>query len=172
MKQNGFTLIEMLAVIAILGILCFGAIPGLADLAAGQEEKNASTGVLRSITFAREHAIHNSTYASICPSQNGIACAASWGSYLLVFEDKAGSGKLESEEAVLLVTQLGSDWKTRWKAFGGKPQLTLTARGFTRHQNGSFYLCPDKSNLKPRKIVVNKAGRARISTGESKKISC
>jgi type IV fimbrial biogenesis protein FimT len=156
----------------MLGVLCFGAIPGLADLAARQESRNASTSVLRSIGFAREHAIHNSTYASICPSRDGIACDGRWGSHLIVFEDEAGSGKLESEEDVLSVAHLGDDWQIRWKAFGGKSQLTLTARGFTIHQNGSFHLCPGRSNLEPRKIVVNKAGRGRISSGEGNKVSC
>jgi type IV fimbrial biogenesis protein FimT len=172
MKAKGFTLVELSMVIAIAGILCFGAIPGLADLAARQESKNTSTSVLRSIAFAREYAIYNQTYTSICPSHDGTACEAGWGSYLIVFKDESGSGKLHSEEDILSVAHLDGGWQARWKAFGGKPQLTLTARGFTKHQNGSFYLCPNKPNVGPRKVVVNKAGRGRISTGEDKKISC
>ncbi|MCW8196106.1 prepilin-type N-terminal cleavage/methylation domain-containing protein [Proteobacteria bacterium 005FR1] len=171
MDSKGFTVIELLAAIAIATIVCFGAIPGMAGILEREQARSATGAMLRSLNFAREHAIYNNTFVSICPSQNGRACEPRSGNYLIVFEDDSGSGKLKSGEQILSVAHLGEKWQTRWRAFGGKPHLTLTAQGFTKHQNGSFHLCPVDSPEEGRRLIVNKAGRGRLGT-DREKASC
>ena len=67
MRRRGFTIIEMLMVVAILGIFAGLAAPSMADLLASTAVKGAATDLYASLIVARSEAIKRRTNATVAP---------------------------------------------------------------------------------------------------------
>ena len=67
MRGRGFTIIEMLMVVAILGIFAGLAAPSMADLLASAAVKGAATDLYSSLIAARSEAIKRRTNATVAP---------------------------------------------------------------------------------------------------------
>ena len=67
MRGRGFTIIEMLMVVAILGIFAGLAAPSMADLLASTAVKGAATDLYSSLIVARSEAIKRRTNATVAP---------------------------------------------------------------------------------------------------------
>jgi len=78
-RAAGFTLLEMMAVIAIMGILAAIAIPGFGYLAASTKVKGASTELYLSMMRARSEATkRNRAVAVIATAGDKNAWASGW----------------------------------------------------------------------------------------------
>jgi len=75
-KAAGFTLVEMMIAITVLGILSAVALPSLTDLVRGQRVKTASSDVYASLIYARSEAIKRAANVTIVP--NTTDWAAGW----------------------------------------------------------------------------------------------
>ena len=67
MRDRGFTIIEMMMVVAILGIFAGLAAPSMADLLASTAVKGAATDMYSSLIVARSEAIKRRTNATVAP---------------------------------------------------------------------------------------------------------
>lgn len=67
MRRAGFTLIEMMMVVAILGIFAGLAAPSMADLLASAAVKGAAGDFYSSLIAARSEAIKRRTSATVAP---------------------------------------------------------------------------------------------------------
>lgn len=66
-RLRGFTLIEALVVIAVLGILMTQAVPGLQKVVAKQRMRSASYDVMSDITLARSEALKRGSTVTMEP---------------------------------------------------------------------------------------------------------
>ena len=66
-RARGFTIIEMLMVVAILGIFAGLAAPSMADLLASTAVKGAATDLYSSLIIAHSEAIKRRTNATVAP---------------------------------------------------------------------------------------------------------
>ena len=75
-QATGFTIIELMLALTVLGILAALALPSLSDLVKGQRVKSASSDVYASLIYARSEAIKRAADVTVVP--NTTDWAAGW----------------------------------------------------------------------------------------------
>lgn len=141
----------------IAAILLLIAVPSYQHLVINERVTTTLNQLDLAIQFARSEAIKRRDVVAVCGSADGHACDGRWSSGLLVL--RANSGKrLHYFPGQAKHVQIV--WRS---SFAKNHQLTFVASGFTRGQQGSFYVCPDKTlNSSAQALVVAASGRLRL----------
>ena len=77
-RAAGFTIIELMLVLTVLGVLAAMALPSLSDLVKGQRVKTASSDVYASLIYARSEAIKRAADVAVVPNTPTGDWAAGW----------------------------------------------------------------------------------------------
>ncbi len=95
-KNNGFTLVELMIVVAIVGILSMAAAPSMRTFISNSSSNSLSGTLLIDIMYARNHAISNEVIVKMIPtgaSDAGVSTftptstGVNWGQGWVIFED-------------------------------------------------------------------------------------
>ena len=164
-KINGFTVIELMIVVGVLGILIAVGLPSLQDTISRISTNTQAKTLVSSLNFARSEAIKRGALVSICSSSSGTDCAAnSWADGWIVFVDNnsdanGAAGSVDAGDEVLRVYQ----------GLGGN-SLTFSAslqqydpQGFgTNAAARTFLLCPEDGNsANAQSVEISITGRGR-----------
>lgn len=177
-KHGGFTLLELLVVVVILGILGMLAVPSYRDLMLNNRLVTATNDLLADLALARSESSRSGKRVTLCISANGTSCdsGSTWQSGRIIFVDESTSGTIgvvDSGETVIRVTP--ADAQSR---------VTITAAGFTNSSGtatsnyiqyrptgalnsttaGTFTLCDDRTGSFGRTIDVSTTGRASLKS--------
>lgn len=164
MHARGFTLVELVLVLAIGAILLSIAIPGYAFLASGSRLASATNDLVSALQLARSEAVKRQTRVTVCKTDRPPACNpnAHWQSGWLVFTDAGARGTVDPGDRVL--------WQKDQAAEG----VAITASNFHTYVsylpdgvsqgpnnfgNGKLHIC---LNGQQRDIVINRLGRVRL----------
>lgn len=123
-KHSGFTLIELVITMAIIGILITVGVPNLKSFLQGNRLIAATNELVSALHIARSEAIKLNSRVSICPSTDGSTCTGgnNWADGWVVFVD-ADSNLLGTAAACVAIN---TDCLLRVHSGFGDDQLTVT----------------------------------------------
>jgi type IV fimbrial biogenesis protein FimT len=130
-KLGGFTLIELMVVVALAAIMASLAAPSFKSFVSGQRIKTAASDFVMAAIFARSEAIKRNTDVTITPVTAG---AAGWKDGWTV---AAGGAQLSQQQAYNGVTFSGPTSAITYKGTGrlsaAVTTMTITATDVNAH---------------------------------------
>ncbi|MFO7765601.1 MAG: GspH/FimT family pseudopilin [Pelovirga sp.] len=156
-KIDGFTLLELLTVLAIMGILVVIAIPSFSRLTQGTQVGSAVNDLVASINYARNAAITRGTLVTVCKSNDSQTCDTSeigWQQgWIVYYLDDTGAMQ------ILRVYGESSGPVTMEGNFHVKNRLRYQASGFMPGvSNGTISAKIDDRQVN---IIISNTGRVR-----------
>ena len=166
LKQHGFTLLELLYVLAITSILYSVATPSFQSLIASTQRYTLNQQLFTLIQYTRSKAAFQAQNVILCPSKDQKNCINDWQQPLMIFADKNNNKRRDDEESIDKIENITQkNYRIRWRASGTSRYLRYVSDGSTSYQNGTFTLCPTINNIEHiQKIIVYLSGRARQGT--------
>ncbi|HET7306540.1 MAG TPA: GspH/FimT family pseudopilin [Gammaproteobacteria bacterium] len=160
--ERGFTLIELIIVIAVLAILVTTAVPGFNRFVAHERRVSTVMSLVHALNLARSRAVLSGNYVAVCPSVDSRTCAADgsqWNTGWLVFInlDPESPPEIDDGERVLL----------RHGPVEDALEVTANREGFNfrprsiRSTAGSLFVCT--RNHHNEAVIVSYTGRVRTS---------
>ena len=174
----GFTLIEMLVVIALISVLAAIAVPSMRDFIANSRMQGPVQQMLRELAYARSEAVKRAKNVALCPTANAnaaldaVTCSSSgtdWQSGWIVFVDENGNGDFNAGDELLKRSQQPSSSAIDIRGNGGSaPEIAYDPRGSLSGTGRTVRFCVENQRVENRRIVVSGFGRARIELGNAK----
>jgi len=170
MASRGFTLVELLVVLAVGAILLAIAIPSYAFLVNTNRLAAATNDLVTALHLARSESIKRSVRVTVCKTSNATAATpacdttANWQQGWLVYVDGGTKGVIDSADTLLRVQDSLSAAVTittsNFSSFvsylpSGKSQ------GPNELANGALRVCMAGNR---RDIIINNTGRIRLAT--------
>jgi len=163
-KTKGFTLLEAMVTVAILGILSSIAAPSLQSYIASHQTSKITSDLFADIRSLRQLSISGAQNVVICASSNQSTCLAdateakNWAIGWVAFLDLNQNNQRDSDTEDILILQTSlTDGEI---SYSGGAILTFDYQGEISNSQ-QFSICSNTNDTElSRAIIVNKVGRA------------
>jgi type IV fimbrial biogenesis protein FimT len=139
--QHGFTMVELIVVISIVGVLMAIGAPSYKYVTTANRVSSEVNGLLGDLQFARAEAIKEGQTVSVCATTNGTTCSgvATWTGGWIVFSDSPVIGTIDGNDAILRVQKSLSSGDT-FAANNNISVVSFTRDGFATNLPGTVTL--------------------------------
>ncbi len=103
--HHGFTIIELMVVLVVMGLLMTVGVPSFRALMADNQANNSAQEMLYALQLARAEAVKRNQMVSLCPSSDQTSCTGSgnWHVGWIMFLDTSGNGVRDSSEQIIRI---------------------------------------------------------------------
>lgn len=171
--SRGFTMIELMVVLAVVVIVLVIGVPGFRAAIANQRANSAINDLLTSIRLARSEAIKTVRYVTVCKSDDGLTCGdagVDWEDGWIVFVNLATPAAPEAVDAGDQIVQVYPSMPANFtlRPLGNIDDFvsfrpTGSAGTPVLNHNGTLTLCDPSGRARTRAVVVEASGGTRAS---------
>lgn len=160
---HGFTLTELLIVLAIAAIVLGQVVPGIGSLATNSRKQSAVSDLIALINLARNTAAHEQTAVTLCPLDPNNKCIADWSLPLTAFRDPSRSKTLTAETQIIRVSNGWALGHLTVKS-SNRPYFRFRPSGMALEAIGNITWCPpDNDARNAEQIRINMGGRPSLA---------
>lgn len=160
---KGFTLVELLMVLAIVAVLTTLAAPALGSLIGRSQARAARNVLVTSLNQARITAVNRGGHVVVCPSFDGERCARAtvWRPGWILFADLDRDRARSADEPLLAVGQVRAAG-VAIVATSGRVAIDYRPDGSAGGTNVTLTVCDRQSGANGAStVVVSPSGRVR-----------
>jgi len=174
--SSGFTLIELMVTLAVVGIVATIAVPAMSDMVTRSRTTAAFNELQGLVGYARsESAKSPGEPVLLCSSTNGTSCTgqADWNVGWLIARDANGNGSVGAGEAVLKVVgtmPAGINLKVKAGASTNfnTASISLARNGAPAAGNQiTFKLCDAFGASEARGVILSVSGQTRAAARDN-----
>ena len=167
-KGRGFTLIELMLVVAILAILLAIGVPNLMNLMIKSRLSGQVQEFYGTISFARSEAIKRAKPVSICKISSSFnidspSCGGSWSTGWMVFVGDKDTSTITKSDVLRVFPPLSTNYTLNVNITNFATYITYNRLGMVENTGvgGTFVFCANSDETRARAITVTKT-RPRI----------
>lgn len=158
MKQNGFTLIELITTCAITSLIAFSGSSSYAFLKIQSQISTDKSRLLSMVRMARHQSVNSSTTTALCPSIDTKTCIRNWKLPIILFNDINKNKRRDDNEPI---TQKFSPFDNKDITISyPKTQIRFNSQGIANYYNGTLSYCYNEFVAA---IVISRVGRIRFA---------
>lgn len=165
-QQHGFTLLELMVTIAIVGIVAAIALWDSSDMLENNRAENYLLELKRNINFARAKATSTDSLIVVCSGETSkiendqdVTCLNDWSDgVVFVFYDNNGNGNYNPGNNDKILRVMAEIPQTSKFTFTGDNSLIFDASGRVTTNPGIFTYCPNKDNENNKSMEVSVSG--------------
>jgi len=163
--QNGFTLLELMVILAIASIVLSFGVPGFRGVVLDSRMVSDANAFVTSVNLARSSAVRFQRNAIICTSSDWSSAtptcsgATDWTDGWVVWVDKDRDSGIDADEVISVHEPM--DTGTTFSATTAD-RFVYDARGFGQSAGDTLTLCDGRSSETGRVVNVNAIGRTSV----------
>jgi prepilin-type N-terminal cleavage/methylation domain-containing protein len=154
-QQKGFTLVELLTVVAVIGISLGVGIPNLQNFMQDNHQINAINEFSSYVSFARNEAVVRNTTVKLCvANETKTGCATT--------SDNWANGYLVIVEGETTALKIHDKLPGNQTITGNSTALVFSSNGMVTTA-GTMTFCDGRQNSQPRSVNINRGSQVRLS---------
>lgn len=159
-RHHGFTLLDLLIALAILGILFGLAIPGLKNAVARVQAGSARSAITATLFDAQRNATILGREIVICPGDSQCVGGVDWSQGWLAFVDRDGN-RLHSPGEQIVHREPKLPAGVRLRGTVGRPRIVYQPSGGNAGANITFTLCDRRGPRDALALILSNGARLR-----------
>lgn len=168
-QQSGFTLVELVMVMVILGVVAAIGIPSFTELVRGSQMTSRANSLIGAMKLARSEAISRGRPVSVCPSTDGQSCGGDWAAGWLVATDAGTAGSIDAADGDEVLRVDSSDTNVSTAGTPAPPDyVRFLSNGLREGDNTQTIRLerPECGTGEAREIEISATGRAQVNKAD------
>ena len=168
-KSCGFTLIEMMIVIALIAVIASYGIPQFNSMMQNGRISTQVNQLQGMMQLARSEAVTNRVRSGVCASTDQATCNTSnWENGAILFHDVDEQGDKDASDPVIRVMPAVTNGNT----IRGINGVISFLKDGTLNTAAMLAICDTRGADSSRQVRLNTAGQSRISKGNPGDVTC